>query len=58
MLTLLLATILPAGQYAPPLKAGTPAPPWVAKTPEGKNLSLKLALAGKKALLVNFWFYT
>jgi hypothetical protein len=58
MTSVILATLLVGGQYAAPLKPGTVAPKWTAKTPEGPSLSLTAALKGKKALLVNFWFYT
>lgn len=58
MTSLVLATLMVGGQYAAPLKPGTTAPKWTAKTPGGSTLSLRAALKGKKALLVNFWFYT
>ena len=58
MTSMILASLLVGGQYAAPLKPGTAAPTWTAKTPSGASLSLKQALQGKKALLVNFWFYT
>jgi outer membrane lipoprotein-sorting protein len=52
--------------YAPPTLAdyekmlvpvGMPAPSFDLSTPGGGRLSLENALKGKKAVLVNFWFY-
>jgi hypothetical protein len=39
------------------LKVGTQAPKFSAQTPEGKKTSLDELRKGKKATLVNFWFY-
>jgi outer membrane lipoprotein-sorting protein len=39
------------------LPVGVQAPPFVLPTPGGGQISLRESLAGKKALLVNFWFY-
>ncbi|HVL39261.1 MAG TPA: hypothetical protein VM328_07705 [Fimbriimonadaceae bacterium] len=39
------------------VKVGDPAPDWTLPTPNGGTVSLSEALKGKKALLVNFWFY-
>lgn len=36
---------------------GQPAPDWTLPGPNGETVSLSDALKGKKALLVNFWFY-
>lgn len=42
---------------SPLLPIGSPAPDFTAKSLAGETVSLKSALQGKKALLVNFWFY-
>lgn len=39
------------------LKVGTKAPMLILKDPEGKILDMKTLLKGKKALLLNFWYY-
>lgn len=39
------------------LKVGSKAPNWTLKMPNGKMMSLAQALKGKKALVLNFWFY-
>ena len=39
------------------LPVGKTAPNFVLPTPDGKKLALKSAMKGKKATLVNFWFY-
>lgn len=39
------------------LKMGSKAPAFALKTPAGTKMSLAKAMAGKKATLVNFWFY-
>jgi outer membrane lipoprotein-sorting protein len=39
------------------LKLGSKAPAFSLNTPAGSKMSLKTAMAGKKAVLVNFWFY-
>jgi outer membrane lipoprotein-sorting protein len=39
------------------LPLGTVAPPFTLPTPTGQRVSLKAALQGHKALLLNFWFY-
>jgi outer membrane lipoprotein-sorting protein len=39
------------------LKIGSKAPDFAVLTPSGKKLSLAQVMKGKKATLVNFWFY-
>lgn len=39
------------------LKVGSKAPDWTLKMPDGKTMTLTQALKGKKALILNFWFY-
>ena len=51
-----MAALTP-GQFPPPIAAGKMAPTWTAKNPDGKTLSLKAELQGRKAMLLNFWFY-
>ena len=55
--TLLAMAALTPGQFPPPIAAGKMAPLWTAKNPDGKTLSLKGELQGRKAMLLNFWFY-
>jgi hypothetical protein len=43
--------------YKSLLKVGDPAPEFALNMPDGKTMSLKEALKGQKALLLNFWFY-
>lgn len=45
---LLTAFLLPLGRQAPL---------FTLPTPTGGEISLSAALQGKKALLINFWFY-
>lgn len=40
-----------------PAQVGLKSPNWVIETTSGKAISLDTALKGKKALLLNFWFY-
>ncbi|MFN3650299.1 MAG: hypothetical protein ACK47B_12045 [Armatimonadota bacterium] len=39
------------------LKVGSKAPSFQLPTPDGQQLSLEQALQGKKAVVINFWFY-
>ena len=39
------------------LPLGATAPPFSLRTPEGKLITLKQQLRGRKAILVNFWYY-
>lgn len=39
------------------LKIGTKAPAFSVNNPKGGKISLAQAMKGKKATLVNFWFY-
>lgn len=45
------------GLLAPLIPVGQPAPDFDLETPSGGRISLKDALRGKKALLLNFWFH-